>query len=176
MQSAPLGSSGAGQTHVLAVQDAAASQAVPHDPQSVIVASERSQPLASSPSQFPHEASQLAMRHDPVEHVGVAFARVHATPHAPQLDAVLSEVSQPFEGTPSQSAQPAAHASTQAPEVHALPVACATPVGQMLPHAPQLVIAVSDVSHPFAADASQLPQPVSHEAIAHVPVAHVAVA
>ena len=45
-----------------------------------------------------------------------------------------------------------------------------------IPQLAQLVSVVSAVSQPFAAFASQLPKPASHDAIAQVPVPHVAVA
>jgi hypothetical protein len=44
-----------------------------------------SQPLAALPSQLPKPALQLAIPHAPIAHEGVAFATVHALPHAPQL-------------------------------------------------------------------------------------------
>lgn len=53
-----------------------------------------------------------------VRQSGVGSAQRRA--QLPQCSAVSMEVSQPFSGSPSQSAKPALQANTQAPSVHAL--------------------------------------------------------
>ena len=77
---------------------------------------------------------------------------MQAIPHAPQLVRLVKDVSHPFETMPSQSAQPAVHASTQRLAVHALPVAFGAVAGQALPQAPQFMLVASDVSQPVATD------------------------
>lgn len=76
----------------------------PHAPQSAVVRSDVSQPLASITSQFANPGSQVPMRQEPVEHVELAWSRSQSTPHAPQSKVVRSDVSHPFSTTPSQSA------------------------------------------------------------------------
>ena len=69
-----------------------------------------SQPLAASPSQSPHPASQRSPQ-APAAQAPAACGRAgHATPHAPQFvaDAARS-TSQPLAALPSQSAKPDAH-------------------------------------------------------------------
>jgi hypothetical protein len=44
---------------------------------------------------------------------------------------------------------------------------------QSVPQPPQLVVVRSEVSQSFASKLSQLPQPRSHDEIAHEPVVHV---
>jgi hypothetical protein len=78
--------------------------AMPHPPQFVSVFSGVSQPLTSTPSQFAKPALHEPMRQLPVEQSEIAFARLHAMPHPPQLVTVVSDVSQPFESAPSQFA------------------------------------------------------------------------
>ncbi len=82
-------------------------------------------------------------------------------PHAPQLAALVCVLtSQPFAATASQFANPA----PQAPSVH-VPVAhdsAALARSQAVPHVPQFVSVVSDVSQPLLAFPSQLPNPAAH--------------
>lgn len=71
---------------------------IPQPPHAVtVLVVSVSQPLLSVLSQLPHPVLHEPIAHDPVEHVGVAWARVHVTPHAPQSLTVLSEASQPVE-------------------------------------------------------------------------------
>ena len=69
--------------------------------------------VAASSSQLPQPSSQLATAQLPVAQLGVAWALSQLWPQAPQLLGVVSEVSQPLLGLPSQSCQPMAHTGTQ---------------------------------------------------------------
>jgi hypothetical protein len=61
-------------------------QALPHAPQFIVsVAVEISQPSLAPPLQSVNPARHDAIAHRPDEHAGVAFATLHALPHAPQL-------------------------------------------------------------------------------------------
>jgi hypothetical protein len=75
----------------------------PHAPQSVVVASDVSQPVASLPSQLPKPAVHAPMAQVPVAQVALANARPQLDPQPPQLTSVVSGVSQPLPGTRSQS-------------------------------------------------------------------------
>jgi hypothetical protein len=81
----------------------------PHAPQFPRVLSGVSQPLPSTPSQFPNPVLQDAIWQAPLAQVEVALARVHVVPHPPQLASVVSDVSHPFHATPSQFPKPGAH-------------------------------------------------------------------
>lgn len=85
----------------------------------------------------------------------VPLLGLQPTPQAPQLVFVSSWVSQPFEGSPSQSPQPALQAMAHFPETQ-----LAVPFVELhaLPHAPQFNGSVSVlVSQPFEASPSQSP-------------------
>lgn len=75
---------------------------VPQLEQFARVASEISQPLVSSRSQFAKLALHDAIAQEPVPQVAVAFAREHAVPHVLQLVRLSSETSQPFASIASQ--------------------------------------------------------------------------
>jgi hypothetical protein len=80
--------------------------ATPQAPQLAVVFNGSSHPFASVPSQLPQPALQVWIWQAPDEHVAVAWARLHAVPHAPQLLVVLSGASHPFASLPSQLPQP----------------------------------------------------------------------
>jgi hypothetical protein len=66
-----------------------------------------SQPLLGSPSQSEKPCSQEASAHFPAAHDAAPWANAQATPQAPQSVSVVSDASQPFAATPSQSPRPA---------------------------------------------------------------------
>jgi len=84
-------------------------QGVPQVPQLAAVVSGASQPFAAARSQLPKPELHERSAQEPEAQLAVAFARVHATPHAPQLASVEREVSQPFDDMESQSSKPALH-------------------------------------------------------------------
>jgi hypothetical protein len=142
------------ETH--AVEPFALVQATPHAPQwLVLLLSEASQPLAVLLSQLPQPVLQDTSVHVPVEHDSEALAKSHTTPQPLQFDSVLSEVSQPFAGCPSQLANPL----VQVPRVQT-PVAqdsAALGKSQSTPQPPQFDRVLSEASQPLAALLSQLP-------------------
>ena len=97
-------------------------QALAHVPQWAVVLRGVSQPLATLPSQSPKPELQDDIAQVPVAQLEVALARLHETPHAPQLAVVLSDASQPLLGLPSQLANAAA------PGVHAPAVQVVVPL------------------------------------------------
>lgn len=147
--------------------------AVPHPPQSVVVVSERSQPLDRRPSQLPQPGLQVAMAQVPVLQVVEALAAVHVTPQPPQWAVELSGVSQPLASTVSQLPKPGLQKSIRQAPVSQ--VGDALLRVQTEPHTPQLASEVSGASQPSRSDRLQLPHKGSHEATAHVPVAQVGV-
>jgi hypothetical protein len=143
--------------HVRDAHDAVAfarAQTVPQAPQSESVARLASQPLAATPSQLPNPTEQAWRLQLPLKQVAVAFAKLHAFPHAPQLATLpLRLVSHPFAGFASQSPKPEVHATWHAPAAQlGVPFA---PL-HAWPHVPQFVVS-SDVriSHPVAYETSQ---------------------
>ena len=78
-------------------------QAWPQLPQSDVVFVAFSQPSLSVVLQSPQLASHEPILQAPVVQVGVACARVHVAPQAPQFVVVLSADSQPFGRLESQS-------------------------------------------------------------------------
>jgi hypothetical protein len=146
-------------------------QGVPHAPQSVAVVSGASQPLTAPRSQLPKPELQPSSVQLPAEQLAVAWARVHAAPHAPQLASVSSEVSQPLAAIESQSAKPALQEAVS--QFPAAQVGVASARVQAVPHAPQLVSVVRVDSQPLDSFRSQLPKLELHVVSAQVPVAHV---
>jgi len=145
-----------------------------HAPQSVVVASEVSQPDASLPSQSPNPPPQLPMRQVPVAQVAAALAREHPEPQAPQLTSVVRGVSQPLPATMSQSPKPVSHEL----QVHVRLEQSATAwdLAHTTPQPPQSVSVSSAVSQPFDAIMSQSAKPRSHAATAHDPLRQAGVA
>ena len=79
------------------------------------------------------------MTQEPVVHVAVALARLHGTPHAPQLDNVVSGASQPLTGFPSQLRKLGLQTGVQVPAAQeVVPLALV----QTRPHEPQLATLV----------------------------------
>jgi hypothetical protein len=85
-----------------------ATQVPPQRPQ--FAASElrfTSQPFAALPSQFANPGRHAPIAHVPPAHIGAAFGKLQAIPHAPQLFTSLPVgVSHPFAALPSQSEKP----------------------------------------------------------------------
>jgi hypothetical protein len=122
-------------------------QVIPHAPQ--LFASARvsvSQPLAGFMSQSAKPASHIATAHAPIRQAGVAWASVHARPHAPQwATAAVTSVSQPLAGVASQSPRPVAQPATRhAPVTHA---AVALSSMHARSHMPQCVVDVAVSTH-----------------------------
>jgi hypothetical protein len=121
-----------------------------------------SQPVLCCPSQLPNPGSHTVIRHAPVEHDSVAFARLHAAPHDPQLASEVNCVSQPLVELESQLPHPPLHG----PSWQLLPkhvgVACANE--HTVVHEPQCCTSADrSVSHPLLRLLSQLPHPVLQE-------------
>jgi hypothetical protein len=149
-------------------------QVEPQVPQLLSVRVDVSQPLLSTPSQFPKPALHVAMAQLPVLQVAVALVRPQVPPQTPQFVRVFRRVSQPLPSRPSQLPQPASHE-----RIWQLPlpqVAVAFAREQVVPHAPQLVSVVVDVSQPLLSMPSQLAKPVLQLAIPQTPVSQVAAA
>ena len=107
-----------------------------------------------------------------VEHSGRSVG--HTRPHAPHAPAVSSEVSQPFDGSPSQSPKPGLHAIPHEPAAHVADALARA--GHPRPQPPQCAALVRRlISHPFNSRRSQSPNPVSH-VVRHVLDTHVALA
>jgi len=93
----------------------------PHDPQSVSVLSDVSQPLAALPSQSPSPGLHVETPQAPATQFGVPLDDGQTLPHWPQLLMLVAVlVSQPLAGFPSQSPKPAPQLGTHAPAVHAV--------------------------------------------------------
>lgn len=88
-------------------------------------------------------------------HTGVAPE--HARPHAPQLAAVRTLVSQPFAMFPSQSAQPALQLYAHAPTLQRAVALARTAHGEQPPHV--LTEDIVSASQPLASTPSQLAKP-----------------
>ena len=116
-----------------------AGQLVPQVPQLPLSACVlTSQPLAATPSQSAKPGAQAPMAQVLAAHIADACGRTHARPQAPQL-LTLSVVllSQPFDGSPSQSPKPVAQRTTlHDPAVQPAVVVCGRE--QARPHMPQL--------------------------------------
>jgi hypothetical protein len=145
--------------------------AAPHAPQWVVVFSGASHPSFVVPLQLPYPEVHDEMAQVPVAQLPVAFVKAQPTPQAPQFTSVVSVVSQPFAGLPSQLPQFEAQVGAHTPLAHAV---VPWPLLQATPHPPQLVVVVSDSSQPLAPLLSQLPQPALH-VIPHTPSAQAAV-
>lgn len=132
------------------------SQATPHPPQFVSVFSADSQPffLVASSSQLPNPASHITIWQLPVLQLALPWALLHEAPQAPQLAKLLSGVSQPLLGFPSQSPQPMAQVGAQPLAPHA---ACPCGLAQASPQRRQLVTLPSAVSQPGAVVQSTKP-------------------
>jgi hypothetical protein len=149
-------------------------QEVPQVPQLVSELRGASHPLALLESQFPTPALQLAIWQVPVEQVAVAPAREQEVPHAPQLERVLTCVSQPLPVMPSQFPNPDAQLAIW--QVPVEQVALAWLRLQRLPQLPQLELVFRLTSQPSLSTPLQSAKPVLHERIWQEPEAQLAVA
>jgi hypothetical protein len=96
--------------------------------------------------------------HEPVAHdAPETWAGAQGTPHDPQLDSDVSDVSHPSESPPPQLPHPLLHDVMTHEPVEQLSLALAR--SHVRPHVPQFDSDVSDVSHPSAQPPVQLPQP-----------------
>jgi hypothetical protein len=79
-----------------------------------------SQPFQGSPSQSAKPALHATVQVPPV-HLPLPFAGMHTLPQPPQLRPSASVgVSQPFDGSPSQSVKPWAQRGTHSPSLHSV--------------------------------------------------------
>jgi hypothetical protein len=90
--------------------------ASPQLAQLVSVPSAVSQPFRSVRSQSPKFALQLPILQVCVLQSAVAFVREHGVPQVPQFVSVLTAVSQPLSGLPSQLLKPLLHCGLHTPE------------------------------------------------------------
>jgi hypothetical protein len=152
----------------------AAPHTVVHDPQCDTFPDRLcSQPSDALPLQSPHPDAHDATWHAPVAQVAVPFATAQATPQPPQFVVVVSAVSQPFAGLPSQSPQPA----SQAAMPHVVPVHEGVPWATVhtMPQPPHAAgLFVVGVSHPSATLALQSANPAL-QAMPQAPFVHDAV-
>jgi hypothetical protein len=152
----------------------ASEHGTPQLPQSVSVFVGRSHPLPGIPSQLAKCVLQAPSVQLPLAQLSAALARSHVVPQLPQSVRVLIARSQPLPGTPSQSAKSPVHeVITHIPLAHD---SAALARLQPTPQPPQSVSVVMLRSQPFAGLPSQSAHPVSHDAIAQVPVEQVSVA
>jgi hypothetical protein len=147
---------------------------VPQPPQFMRVVIGVSQPSALAMLQSANPGLQPESWQVPVAQLSPAPGRSQIMPHAPQFVSVLSGVSQPLDAVMSQLPNPELHVPrTHEPVEHD---SVAFGRSHVVPHELQSASVLSIVSQPFASTASQLPRPELHDAIAHMPVAQVAVA
>jgi hypothetical protein len=127
-----------------------------------------SHPLVTLLSQLPQPALH-AMVQAPPEHDGVPLVVEQETPQPPQLVTLaLVLVSHPLAGLLSQLPQPVLQAPrVQTPVEHD---SAAFGRSHSTPHPPQSVNDLSEVSQPFAALLSQLPNPDRHVGVQTPPV------
>jgi hypothetical protein len=112
-----------------------AGHTVPHAPQLALsVWVFTSQPSLGAPLQSTKPVSHAPIAQWPAVHKSAAWAKLQTLPHAPQLAAVFSAVSQPLVGSPSQSPKPAVQVSAQCPPAHAGTLF--GPLGHTLLHEP----------------------------------------
>jgi hypothetical protein len=126
-------------THAPPMHAVMPAQARPQAPQfEAALRVSTSQPLVGSPSQSAKPVAHTGTQAPATQAFAVVEALVaHTRPQAPQLEAELRvSTSQPFEGSPSQSAKPVAHTGTQAAATQGLAEVPAL-VAQAAPQAPQ---------------------------------------
>ena len=125
--------------------------------------------MAALPSQLPHPALQTITQ-APALQEAVAWAEPHALLQAPQLSTLaVRSASQPLAAMPSQLPQPDAHdCMAHEPVAHD---AVALGREHATPQAPQSVVVVIGVSHPFFGSVSQEANPEEHEGT-HTPATH----
>ncbi len=115
-----------------------------------------SQPSSGLVLQSAKPLEQAVMAQESVTHDDVAFGRLQARPHAPQLRlSVVRLVSQPSAAVWSQSAKPGLQPATaQAPPAQVLIVAWGS--AHAVPHAPQLAGSFAVLAHDEVPDAMQM--------------------
>jgi hypothetical protein len=136
---------------------------VPHPPQllaSVCVLT--SQPLGPRVSQSAKPDEHTPTAHVPERHTGVAFGRLQAVPHAPQLRGLVAR-----------STQPPGHVVMEQTVEHIPPEHAIEPE-HVRPQTPQLVTVFSGASQPLLVSPSQFAKPELH-AMVHEPPEHTAV-
>jgi hypothetical protein len=112
-----------------------------------------SHPLDGLLSQLPQPVLQVVSEQTPVAHDSLAFGRSHSVPQPPQSVRVLSEVSQPLFGLPSQLPNPDRHDGVHTPATQeVVPLALV----HALPHSPQFALVLSAISQPLGISPSQL--------------------
>jgi hypothetical protein len=135
----------------------------PQPPQLAVELRSTRQPLAGLPLHTACVESHVGTQ-PPVEPlnehaVDVVLVVAHAAAHAPQLDVVVSDVSQPLFGFESQLPCVESHVGAQPPveplKLHATTLVPADE--QVVPHAPQLLRVVIEVSQPLFGFESQSP-------------------
>jgi hypothetical protein len=146
-------------------------QALPQDAQSVFVPSGVSQPALAVQSAKP--ALQPVSTQLPVAQEEVPCGSEHGVAQLPQSVSVLSGVSQPLSGLPSQLLKPAvqagAHAKLPAEPLHEV---VPWPFVQVSPQLPQFEVVPSCTSQPLAVLLSQFAKPALQAVNVHVPVLH----
>ncbi len=127
-----------------------------------------SQPSLASPLQSPRPESHATISQVVPAHRPEAPEGLQATPQAPQFKSLsTSDTSQPFEGSPSQSANPSKHS----PRPHPASSQAGRAFGRashVSPQAVQFSIVPSSISHPFSASSSQSAKPSSHDSNAQL--------
>jgi hypothetical protein len=151
-------------------------QAFPQPPQfamsEAVSTSQPSDVLALQSASVPVHADRPQL---PPTQFGVPPVVEHVPLQLPQCSTLLVvSVSQPFDGSESQSSKPAVHETLHAPSAH---VPFAWLLEQGCPHAPQFAALVSRfVSQPSEAMPLQSPNPGSHFATPQTPSVHAGVA
>jgi hypothetical protein len=141
--------------------------AVEHAPQFDVVVSDTRQPLAGLPPHTPcvesHVGAQPPVVPLNVHDVAVVLVLAHTVVQPPQLEVVVSDVSQPLSGFESQLPCVESQLGEQPPVVPLnVHVVEPPPLVHAVEHAPQFDVVVSDVSQPLFGFESQLPCVESH--------------
>jgi hypothetical protein len=164
--------------HVPLLQEVPGLQTFPHAPQLLLsVKVLVSHPFSGFKSQSAKPELQAEIWHLPDEQAGVAFAKEHMFPHAPQLrTSAVILISHPSPANALQSAKPALQANTwHWPDEQADFVTFGAL--QLRPHAPQLLTSVKILaSHPSAAFLLQSAKPELQAKIWHTPAEQTGVA
>ncbi len=110
--------------------------------QFIAVLSGVSHPLGAMRSQSPIPAGHIRAHIPAVQTAGAPVADGQDRPHMPQLVTVVSGVSQPVPGIPSQSPNPVEHITPHTPIRHCA-TAFAPPAGHARPHIAQLPTSIA---------------------------------
>jgi hypothetical protein len=139
-------------------------------PQWLVVVIDVSHPFLGSPSQSASPAAHARIEQLPPTHDSVAPLVLHGLAQPPQLlTSVFRLISHPFDALWSQSSNPVLHDVIEQvkPVLVLLQASVAWLVLHVWPQAPQLLVVVIGVSHPFATLPSQSAKPGAHT-ILHV--------